>query len=268
MRQRRNSGRVNRPLGLLHAAAIRGARPNCTDRKPRGVPETSDSEAVRGRLYLALLCLGWGTAWATMRIALTEIPPFSMRVTSLLLGGLTLTALAKFQGRSLRLPNRRTVMHVCVASLFNIVGFGILTPFAQLAAATSRVAILVYTMPIWACLLARPILGERLTLTHAIGLALCMAGLVVLVYPLAFAGAPAGILLALGAAVSWAIGTIYLKWAQLEGDPIAATLWQLVIGLVVIAICLPIFEGSLQVGQAHLKPILALVFPLSEKRLG
>ena len=48
-----------------------------------------------------------------------------------------------------------------IASLLNIVGFSLLIAFAQLATATSRVAILAYTMPIWSLVLAWPFLGER-----------------------------------------------------------------------------------------------------------
>ena len=106
-----------------------------------------------------------------------------MRVGTLFLGAATLIVLARLQHKSLRIPNRRTWAHVCVASLFNIVAFSIFTPFAQLHAATSRVAIVVYTMPIWASLLAMPILGERLNATRLVALALCIAGLAILIYP-------------------------------------------------------------------------------------
>ncbi len=184
-----------------------------------------------------------------MKIALDEIPPFSMRVSSLMLGVLTLTLLSLLQGRSLRIPRLRTFAHLCAASFFNIVAFSVLTPFAQISAATSRVAIVVYTMPIWATLMALPILGERLNTVRALALALCVAGMSVLIYPLATLGIPTGILLAVGAAIGWAAGTIYLKWAKIDGDPMAAALWQLVVGVIVIGALLPIVEGSLHLNK-------------------
>jgi drug/metabolite transporter (DMT)-like permease len=218
------------------------------------------ADAIKARVFLVVLCLGWGTTWPMMRIALTEIPPFSMRVASLTLGAVTLTAFALLQGRSLRLPAFRTLGHLCAASFFNIIAFSIFTPFAQLSAETSRVAIVVYTMPIWATLMARPVLGERLTTPRAIALGLCIAGMVVLIYPLATLGIPTGILLAIGAAVGWAAGTVYLKWAKIDGDPMMASIWQLVIGVIAIGAALPLVEGSLHLGQAHRGPILALIF--------
>ena len=225
---------------------------------PAGASTRSD--VIRARLFLVVLCLGWGTTWPMMRIALSEIPPFSMRVGSLALGAVTLTSLALMQGRSLRIPNLRTWSHLCAASLFNIVAFSIFTPFAQLAADTSRVAIVVYTMPIWATLLARPVLGERLTATRTVALLLCIGGMAVLTYPLAALTVPTGILLALGAAVSWAAGTVYLKWARLDGDPMAAAVWQVVIGFLIIGALLPVVEGGLHLAQAHTAAILALIF--------
>jgi drug/metabolite transporter (DMT)-like permease len=108
--------------------------------------------------------------------------------------------------------------------------------------------------------MARPILSERLTTTRTVGLALCIAGMTVLIYPLATLGIPTGILLALGAAVSWAAGTVYLKWARIDADPMAAAVWQVTIGVVVIGAMLPFIEGSLHLSQAHHGAILALIF--------
>jgi drug/metabolite transporter (DMT)-like permease len=217
------------------------------------------SDAAKARLLLIVLCFGWGTTWVTMKIALEEIPPFSMRVGTLSLGAMVLTSFAHFQGRTLAIASRRTWVHICMASLFNIVAFSVFTPFAQLAAETSRVAIMVYTMPIWAAMLALPILGERLTATRTVALALCIAGMIILITPLAGLGIPVGIMLALAAAVSWAAGTVYLKWARLEGDPMAITIWQLVFGGVVIALCVPLFEGTLHL-NAGARSLFGLVY--------
>lgn len=232
--------------------------PHQTD--PLGAPATTRADIIKARVFLVALCLGWGTTWPIMKIALDEIPPFSMRVMSLMLGAATLISLAFLQRRRLPMPSLQTWAHLCAASFFNVVAFSVFTPFAQLSAATSRVAILVYTMPIWATLLARPILGERLTTTRTIALLLCIGGMAVLVYPLAALGIPTGILLAIGAAVGWAAGTVYLKWAKIDSDPMAAAIWQLVIGVLVIGAILPMVEGSLHLAQAHRGAILAMIF--------
>jgi drug/metabolite transporter (DMT)-like permease len=224
---------------------------------PQSPPASPDMTA---RLMLVVLSLGWGVTWSAMRIALMEVPPFSMRVASMLIGAITLGLLTAVRGRSFALRTPRAGVHVIVASLFNIVAFSLFTPFAQLYAATSRVAIVVYTMPIWASLLARVVLGERVTAPRAVALALCVAGMLVLVYPLATAGVPIGILLALGAAVSWAAGTVYLKWAHIEAEPMAVTFWQIVVGFVVISACQPLVEGPLHLWPIRMTTLAALVF--------
>lgn len=215
---------------------------------------------IRARLMLVLLCLVWGTSWPLMRIALDEIPPLSMRTSSAALGALTLYLICLVQRRSFRLPTAKAWAHVVIASLLNIVGFNLLSAFAQLAAATSRVAILAYTMPIWSVLLAWPFLGERPTGTQAVALCLCGAGLAVLIYPLAVTGIPLGILLAIATGVSWAAGTVYLKWARIDADPMGVASWQITIAFVVIAACMLLFEGRLELGAAHADAVVAVMF--------
>jgi drug/metabolite transporter (DMT)-like permease len=223
-------------------------------------PAPPRSDDMTARLMLVALSLGWGVTWSTMRIALMEIPPFRMRVATMFIGAVTLWLLTRLRRRSFALRSPTVVAHVVAASFFNVVAFSIFTPFAQLHAATSRVTILVYTMPIWASLLARLVLGERLNATRAIALALCVAGMAVLIYPLAATGIPAGILLALGAAMSWAAGTIYLKWARINADPMAVTFWQIVVAFVAISACQPVFEDSLHLWPVQPKTMAALVF--------
>lgn len=215
---------------------------------------------IRARLMLALLCLLWGVTWPVMKIALNGIPPLSMRTLSAGLGALTLLAICAVKRRSLRIPAGRAWTHVVIVSLLNIVGFSLLSAFAQIAAATSRVAILAYTMPIWTVLLAWAFLGERPSRVQGIAIALCAAGLAILIRPLATAGLPLGLLLAVAAGLSWAAGTVYVKWARIAADPLGVTSWQLIIAFVVISICLVAFDGRLDLGAAHASALFAVAF--------
>ena len=130
-----------------------------------------------------------------------------------------------------------------IASLLNIVAFTVFGSFAQLTAATSRVTILAYTMPIWAVLLAWLLLGERPNRMQTFALRLCATGLAILIYPLAATKIAPGIWLALLTGVCWAAGTIYLKWAQIKADPMGVASWQVTIAFVVTAAFMLIFEG-------------------------
>ena len=172
------------------------------------------------------------------------------------LGALTLYLACRFQGRSLRLPDAKSWAHVTIASLLNIVAFTVFGSFAQLTAATSRVTILAYTMPIWAVLLAWLLLGDRPNRTQAFALALCAAGLAILIYPLAATKIAPGIWLALLTGVCWAGGTVYLKWAQIKADPMGVASWQVTIAFVVTAAFMLIFEGRLHVASASTVALL------------
>ena len=193
---------------------------------------------------LVVLCLIWGVSWPLIKVALNDIPPLSMRTATAAVGALTLYMACRIQGRSLRVPTAKAWAHIIVASLLNIVAFIVLGSFAQLTAATSRVTILAYTMPIWAVLLAWPLLGERPTRMQTVALGLCGAGLAILVYPLTATKIPPGIWLALITGVCWAAGTVYLRWARIQADPMGVASWQVTIAFLVVTACLFIFEGG------------------------
>ena len=209
---------------------------------------------------LVAVSLAWGLSWPAMKIALNEIPPFSMRVGTSGLATVTLFTLAFMQRRNIRVHSGLAWVHLVVAGCLNIACFTLFAAFAQLATTTSRVAILTYTMPIWAALLAYPVLGDRLNSSRGISLLLCIIGLTVLAYPLIGSSDLIGLVLALATAVSWAAGTVYLKWAQIDADPMAVVVWQLVVGLLATVAGLFMFEGSLHLWPVHPRALLALAF--------
>jgi drug/metabolite transporter (DMT)-like permease len=223
-------------------------------------PPQHEAADATAKLMLVLLCLVWGLTWPAMRVALSEIPVFSMRTVSLGLGALVLMVVVLVQRRRLAMPSAAAWVHVVVAGVLNIVGFSLLSSFALLQAATSRVAILSYTMPIWAALFAWIVLGERLNRARVIALGLCVVGMAVLIAPVADAGVPLGLMLALANAVAWAAGTIYLKWARINADPVAIAAWQVLTGFIVIVALVGFVEGGVHLTQAHWPAVFGMVF--------
>jgi drug/metabolite transporter (DMT)-like permease len=206
------------------------------------------------------LSLSWGLTWPAMKIALLGIPPFTMRAASALIGAIFLFAMARLARRSIAISGTKTWLHLLVVTIFNIVLFSICGAFAQLSANTGRVAIIVYTMPIWASVMAWFALGERLNRATAIALALCCIGLAVLIYPLAQHGVPTGLLLAFGASVSWGAGTVYVKWAQIKLDALALAVWQLTLGCVIMGVCSTVFEPPFDPSRVALDSWLGMAF--------
>jgi drug/metabolite transporter (DMT)-like permease len=215
---------------------------------------------VGAKLLLVLLSLAWGLSWPAVRIALDEVAPFTARALSYGIGAVFLFACVWGTGRNARLPAGRIYAHVVVTALLNIAGFGLITTFAMLNALTSRVVIVSYSMPVWASLMAWLILGERLSAASVVALILCVCGLTVLIYPVASSGAAAGLMIALSAALCWAAGTIYMKWARMPGDGLVIAAWQLVVAFTVAAIGVAAFEGVPRLWPLSLPVILALAF--------
>jgi drug/metabolite transporter (DMT)-like permease len=208
---------------------------------------------------LVALSLAWGVTWPVLRIALDEIPPFSMRVLTSALGAAFLLAIAALQRRQI-LVHGAAWLHIVVAGTLNIAAFTILTALGQIGTLTSRVIVLGYSMPIWAALLAVPVLGERIDRTRAIAMALCAAGIVTMVGPLVETAALPGLMFALAAGISWGAGTVYLKWARVPGDPIILAAWQLAWAFLLTCAAVPVFEGSFYLRPTQPRTIAALLF--------
>jgi drug/metabolite transporter (DMT)-like permease len=102
----------------------------------------------------------------------------------------------------------------------------------------AEAATLAYTMPVWAALLAWPILGEKPSLTKLLALALGIGGVVILFagrgLDVGLAKLP-GMLLLLGSAMFFALGAVLAKRLPLPMHPVAAMVWQVGLG------CLPLF---------------------------
>ena len=87
-----------------------------------------------------------------------------------------------------------------LAALLNVTGWMVLMGLALLWLPASEAALIAYTMPVWASLLAWPVLGERPTWLRTIALVMAFAGLAVIMGGNGFSASAAklpGILMAL-----------------------------------------------------------------------
>lgn len=198
--------------------------------------------ATGAKLMVLVVGLAWGLNWVAARVILTALPPWTMRTLGIGLGALTLFAAAGMTRVRLTVPRAQAVK-IMIAGFFNVVIFNVCSAYAQVYGTTSRAIVIAYSMPIWAALLARFVLKEKLTAAKLLGLGLCAAGLIILISPLMQSGFPLGALLALGCAWSWAAGTIYMKWAQIEAPMLATAAWQLLFGWVMLAAGMLHFDG-------------------------
>lgn len=193
----------------------------------------NNRSARLGLACLVVTSTGWGLNWPAMKLLLQECTPLFARGTSGLCAALLIGALAVFSGQSLRVPSGER-LRLVAAACFNVVVWMGFSTLSMRWLSVSQGALLVYSMPVWAILLAWPITGRRPSLAAVLGLGLCLVGIGLLfagsAHPLTRDKAP-GVFFALAAAVLFALGTVAMNPPRLP--PLSNVAWQLVIG------CLP-----------------------------
>ena len=194
-------------------------------------------------LQIVILALVWGCNWPVLKYGVTELRPLTFRAATLAFAALGLLIVSKLSGESIRIP-RALWAKVIALAVVNIVGWNALIVFGVQQLSAGRSAILAYTMPIWAVLIGLGLLHEPLSKLKIAGLVLGMCGMVVLlgedIHTLR--RSPVGTLFVLGAAVTWAFGTVLLRRWKVPVPQDTLTGWMMLLGWIPIAVCVPLFD--------------------------
>ena len=184
----------------------------------------------RALALLVVLTLVWGTNWPLFAFAVREISVWTFRAVAVLIAGLSLLAVARARGLSLRIPRAYWVT-ICVATFFYLVIWNIASTYAAVLIPSGQAAVLGFTMPLWSALISWAVLGERMNGRMLLGVLFGGAAVLLLMLPSlqAYVSAPLGFALGLGAGLGWAIGTLILKRGQVKVPAIVLTGWQLLI---------------------------------------
>jgi drug/metabolite transporter (DMT)-like permease len=202
--------------------------------------------APAGLLFLAITSIGWGFNWPITKFLLGYLPPMTLRGVTGVVGASLLAGLALLRGQTMRVP-RALWGRLVLAAFLNVGCWMVLMGFALLFLPASEAALIAYTMPIWASILAWPILGERPNLLRIVSLAMAFAGLSAILGGNGFAASLAklpGILMALGGAIGFAVGAVLAKKFPINLPPISAAAWQIGIGCLPVAIAGLLFEKA------------------------
>jgi drug/metabolite transporter (DMT)-like permease len=210
---------------------------------------------------LAALTLAWGFNWTAMKVALSDIPPWTFRAMCLGFGSGVLFAALKLGGEKLSVP-RGQWGRLWLLSLLNITCWNLLVAFGLLSIPSGRAAILAYLMPAWAIPLSIVFLGEKFTGRKLAGLALGMAALVLLLGDglHTLGSAPLGSLLVVGASVSWALGTVMQKRYPVSMPAAAYTAWIMLLGGLPIIAGALLFDDLSRLGNAGGWPVAGLLY--------
>lgn len=182
---------------------------------------------------LAIICLIWGVNFVVMKVANTYFSPEIFVVYRFGLGAAILVAFAFL--RKLPLPPRKFWGWIFVTGFLQITLGVLIIQFCFNYLSAGMVSVLNYTMPLWVTLLAAIFLNEKLTRQKIFGVVLSIIGVGVLV-GVDVSGEFKGILMALAAAVFWAMSNVIVKAKLSKCDPFTMTTWQMVIGAIFLAI--------------------------------
>lgn len=194
---------------------------------------------------IGLLCLVWSSLWGLVKHSLSIFPPFLFISVRLILAALTLMVVQLLLKRAV-LPERSEWDKLIISSLLICFGFYATQTFAMQFVDSGLSAILVFTMPIFIGVLAHYFLNERLSTQKILGLILGTCGLISILWTqlhdIHFNLALIGQLFLIISGFFWATTTVYSKKYFATYDKMKMTIWQMLLGGVVLLIGSLCFE--------------------------
>jgi drug/metabolite transporter (DMT)-like permease len=178
---------------------------------------------------LAVVYIAWGSTFVAMRVAVRGLPPLTMSGVRFLAAGLMLYCWCLWQRHrhpeaGWRGPTRREWRASAILGIaLPAAGTGG-AAWAEQKIPAGTAALLLATVPVWMIIASRIADKERISALTAGGLVLGLAGVVVLINPLA--GRTPDLLpsaVALGGALFWGCGSVYAKRAEHPGQPLLAS---------------------------------------------
>jgi len=216
------------------------------------------SPAQRGAVLALLATIGlWAYSWVVMKQVLAYAGPFDFAAMRYLLGAAVLFAAMLLARQPLRPP---PLLPTILIGLCQTAAFQGLEQWALTSGGAGHVALLAYTMPFWAVLLAWLILRERPTARHWLGLALAATGLVCIIEPWRGLGNAQSTALAIAGGMAWAGGTVLSKrlFRHHAVSALNLTAWQMLAGgaaLGIVAMAVPqrniAWSGAFVIGLAY-----------------
>jgi drug/metabolite transporter (DMT)-like permease len=209
-------------------------RPTSTGSGTYGFARSFISARTEGVLLVLFTACSWGLTWPQTKYLFGLLPPFSARAVCGILGCLVAFAVALVRRERVAPPADQWV-RLLVYAMLNYGLFIVLTTGSLVWLKASEAVTITYTLPVWASLLAWPMLGERPTPAKLVALVLALAGVALLVgadnAEATWEKLPAA-LMALAAAVLFGLATVLAKKHPLRLPPATAVAWQAAFGMI------------------------------------
>ncbi|MFD5462487.1 EamA family transporter [Kitasatospora sp. NPDC127059] len=197
-------------------------------------PSTPPTPRLSGAVWLALavVYVVWGSTYLAIRIAVETMPSFFSAGARFLTAGLLLVGflLVRQGPAALRVSGRQLASAALVGVLLLTGGNGLVV-LGETSVPSGLAALLVAAVPLWMVVLTAFGGGERPRPAELAGVLLGLVGLGVLSAP-AIGGSikPIGVILIIGATLSWAVGSFASKKIPLPGNVLAASAYQMLAG--------------------------------------
>jgi drug/metabolite transporter (DMT)-like permease len=216
-------------------------------------------------ICLLIVYVVWGSTYLAIRVGVETMPPLLMAAARQLVAGLIMFPLALRHWRTTplarRWPSRREWLGCATVGILLLVANGVVG-VGEKTVPSGLAALLVATVPLWLLGIDAGLNHARMGLAPLAGLLLGLAGVALLS---GLGGdsrgtSVAGVLIILGAAAAWALGTIMARRAVIPSSAALASGMELLAGgaaLLVLGAATGEFS-SLHVGQVSARSWLAL----------
>ncbi len=189
------------------------------------------------------LTIVWGLNWPVMKLGVQDYPPLAFRSWSIWLGIPVLALGLKWMKVPFAVP-RVYWPGLLALAIFNMFIWHGTMIIAVKLLTSGRAAILGYTMPIFSAMIGAWVFKDKLTPRAWLGVGAAAVGVVLLLTHelAALAGKPLGVVLALIAASTWALGTQMLRRTSIPVPTLALSFWMTVLTAMVMTALSITFE--------------------------
>jgi len=198
---------------------------------------------LKASLALAAMSLIWGYNWVVMKEALRYSGPFDFSFFRIFFGAMVLFGVLVWKKRPLR---PRQAGMTFLLGLFTTSGAVGISTWALVNGGAGKTAILVYTMPFWLILIARPVLAEKIRGVQWAAVAVAVAGLALVMGQWSRPAELFSVFLAVAAGISWAVSAVITKIMYRREDPdlVSVTAWQMLFGVIPIALAALMLDST------------------------
>lgn len=183
--------------------------------------------AARWKLLTALwtVYLVWGSTYLAIKISVRTLPALLSAGSRFLLAGALLALILRLRGRSIRVSRRELASSTLLGLSLLTFGVGMVT-LAETRIDSSIAAMIAGSVPLQVILL-RTLARERVNLATRLSVLGGLAGLALIVIPGGGTSSAVGLAIALGASISWSLGSFFAHQLPLPRDGFVAATWEM-----------------------------------------